>query len=325
MTLRGHDIAGVNGQAIITQALAAPDSFVITKAGEGLSYHDPLHAYFAGRVRAAAKLLGHYWYAWVMFDPVQCARNFVTFAGAKPGESLMLDFEEPYHSLARPASEWAAWIIAFTSEVTRLTGAPCWLYLNDDCAIRLISATSAADMAEIHKLPLVKAYYGLTPGDLHGWSTLTDWQCSDRGIDSDVFYGDAQTWAKLAIPQPTPVKPPAPKPVPKPKPKPTHAHNLVVTGRLNMETRKAMQRELKVTPDGIVGPVTRKALQRHLGVTPDGIVGPVTTKALQRHTANPHVDGVWPSLPYPTGESVYVAPHSETTRYLQTALNEGRF
>lgn len=45
---------------------------------------------------------------------------------------------------------------------------------------------------------------------------------------------------------------------------------------------RAVQRVVRVTPDGILGPQTWRAIQRRLGVTADGIPGPVTIKALQR-------------------------------------------
>jgi GH25 family lysozyme M1 (1,4-beta-N-acetylmuramidase) len=55
---------------------------------------------------------------------------------------------------------------------------------------------------------------------------------------------------------------------------------------------KALQTQLGVEPDGVVGPVTIKALQTKLGVEPDGVVGPVTIKAIQAYSgANP--DGIW--------------------------------
>lgn len=45
---------------------------------------------------------------------------------------------------------------------------------------------------------------------------------------------------------------------------------------------RAVQKKLKVSQDGLLGPNTIKALQKHLGVKADGYFGPNTTKALQR-------------------------------------------
>lgn len=44
----------------------------------------------------------------------------------------------------------------------------------------------------------------------------------------------------------------------------------------------AVQRVVKVAPDGFLGAVTWRAIQRRLGVVADGVPGPITIKALQR-------------------------------------------
>jgi len=44
---------------------------------------------------------------------------------------------------------------------------------------------------------------------------------------------------------------------------------------------RALQRKLKVTADGYLGPNTIKALQRYLGIKQDGYFGPTTAKTLQ--------------------------------------------
>ena len=74
------------------------------------------------------------------------------------------------------------------------------------------------------------------------------------------------------------------------------------------QTIEALQWKLRVTTDGVFGPVTKKALQTYLHVTPDGDIGPVTIKALQAHVGD--WDGQWGPL---------------TTEALQRALNAGVF
>jgi hypothetical protein len=89
---------------------------------------------------------------------------------------------------------------------------------------------------------------------------------------------------------------------------PTASHNTIkVTGRLNNETWKAWQEELRdygytgiidgnpgpmthraiqrwagVPETGVLGSETRKAVQKKLGLKPDGVWGPVTVSAIQR-------------------------------------------
>lgn len=57
---------------------------------------------------------------------------------------------------------------------------------------------------------------------------------------------------------------------------------LYLNGKLDTATKKALQRYLKVTVDGDIGPKTVRALQKKVGVSQDGDWGPVTTRALQR-------------------------------------------
>lgn len=108
---------------------------------------------------------------------------------------------------------------------------------------------------------------------------------------------------------PKPAPAPAPKPPTPPKPPtvvPTRPKPLAVdgdwgpatwkrtqmltrvpqTGKTNLATRKAVQRYLKVAPDGVWGKVTIRALQRRAGLTGravDGVLGPNTNRAWQRY------------------------------------------
>jgi len=217
MALQGFDIANVNGSGIITRALAG--DFTICKASEGLGFVDGMHDGFVSQLRAAGKLVGHYHYAHIGNDPVAEARAFLSAAKAKPGDVMVLDFE-PYGQVGAD-SIYARWILAFCRYVNGQTGARCWLYANDDMANRAIAAGAQADCDAMRReLPLWKAAYASTAGGLHGWSALTAWQYSDQGIDQDTFYGDASTWAALAVPG-SPVAPQvAPVPTPAPPAQP---------------------------------------------------------------------------------------------------------
>ena len=62
---------------------------------------------------------------------------------------------------------------------------------------------------------------------------------------------------------------------------------LVIDGVVGKNTYRALQRVLNqetkagLNEDGLLGPQTKKALQRYLGVSADGIVGHATIKAMQ--------------------------------------------
>jgi len=206
MTLNGFDIANVNGPGIITRALTG--DFVICKTTEGLGFVDGDHDSFVAQARSAGRMVGHYHYAHLGNSATAEADYFVRHASAQPGDVMVLDFE-PYGQSA-PDSAYATWILAFCRRVHASTGARCWLYLNDDMAARAISAGSQADCDAMRaELPLWKACYTGAAGSAHGF-TMAAWQHSDQGIDQNVFYGDASTWAGFAVPGATPVPPPAP-------------------------------------------------------------------------------------------------------------------
>ncbi len=190
MTLSGFDIANVNGPGAL--ARTSSGAFVILKASEGSGFHDGYHDGWAAQVRASGKLLGHYHYAHVTNSPVAEADWFVACAKPQHGETMVLDFE-PYGQPVSDAS-FPGWACAFLARVNQLTGARCWLYLNDDMAGRMTSHATTAQLQQLRAAPLWKARYSSSPGSSYGWPSMAAWQWGGTGIDSDVFYGDLAAW-----------------------------------------------------------------------------------------------------------------------------------
>lgn len=310
MSLYGHDIAGVNGAGIITEALKG--QFTIVKASEGLSWRDPEHPSFVKTLRAAHQPVGHYHYAWAKYDPVSAARNFVSIASPLAGETLWLDFEEAYHHEPAPEATWPEWIISFIHEVNNRSGASCGLYLNNDIGSRVFAHATSAQASEMKsRFPFWKAFYGAHPGNLFGWSVLTMWQYSGTHIDKDVFEGSITAWNALAVPgkaAPTPPPPPDPKPKPKPQPQPgptafplplgdwygvndgtPHSHSGIQPGDIHYVF--LIQRDVGCRDvDGKFGAHTEsrvKSFQKRHHLTTDGKVGPKTWGALMSVTHFP--------------------------------------
>lgn len=94
---------------------------------------------------------------------------------------------------------------------------------------------------------------------------------------------------------------------------PAASHNTVkVTGRLNKETWKAWQEELRDhgyrgVIDGIPGPMTHRAIQRWAGVPETGVINDITRAAVQRKLGV-KADGVWGPI---------------TISAIQRAINDG--
>jgi hypothetical protein len=84
---------------------------------------------------------------------------------------------------------------------------------------------------------------------------------------------------------------------------------LTEDGIFDAGTVKVLQAFLSVKPaDGIWGPMSKKAMQRWLRVTADGVVGPLTIRALNKKVGRPDLGTRWTR---------------DTTRALEGYLNRG--
>lgn len=205
MSLQGIDVSSYQSAATLN-AWLPKIGFGIVKATEGVSYVSSVRSSQAAALRAAGKLVGFYHYAHLVNSPAAEANFFVSNAHAQPGDVLVLDFEPYGQNIS--TSRYPAWIVTFLQTVGSLTGAPCWIYLNDDMASQVVAHATGAQLAVIRKAPLWKARYASSAGSLYGWPALTAWQHTSSPLDEDTFYGDADTWRALAVPgkKPNPPK-----------------------------------------------------------------------------------------------------------------------
>lgn len=192
--LQGVDVSSYQ---TVAQWKARNPRFVLAKAHEGLSWHDPAYQAHRAAARAGGVLFGAYTYAWPEYDAAACCTDFLATAGLRTGEVGVMDFE-PYKSTSNPAT-WPAWLIRFGTEYRRRTGVWPWLYANDDMLTRLAQHATTAQMNVLRTWPLWKAAYTTSPGSLHGWPALACWQHTDKPLDLDVFYGDPATFRRLGV------------------------------------------------------------------------------------------------------------------------------
>jgi LysM repeat protein len=207
MTMNGIDISGYQSLTTLQSWLPKID-FGIVKATEGHTLRLSSHAPRVAVLRVAGKHVAHYHYAWPENGGAADAANFLSFVDAQPGDILALDFE-PFHSHA-PVSVWPEYVVDFANAVHAKYGVWPVLYCEDYHLSKLMAACTPEQAKFIRDLPLWKAgannayiHTSSAPafrGDLHGWPVVTFWQWTDLPLDRDVFYGDASTWAKLAVP-----------------------------------------------------------------------------------------------------------------------------
>lgn len=196
----GYDLSSNNTTAQFETALTS--SFMIVKATQGTGYTFTGRDAWIAKARAAGVLVGHYHFAWPpTSDPVAQARYFVSAAKPQPGEILALDLEANSWT-ADDAKAAGPFALAFRDEVRNLTGATPWFYTNASFGAAVAKATPA-----VTSMPLWKAYYQSTPGDLMGWPAVTCWQKTSTPIDTNEFFGDAALWRSLGVPAPQPKEP----------------------------------------------------------------------------------------------------------------------
>jgi peptidoglycan hydrolase-like protein with peptidoglycan-binding domain len=232
MALSGYDVSSYQ-----EPSKAADSEFVIAKSTEGHSWKDPEYSAHARAARGRGQLFGAYDLVWTNYDPVDCARAFIANSGLQQGELACLDFEPLTVKRKMPSwldpKHWPDWIIAWDEEIVSQTGVHSPLYLNDWHAGQVLSYATAAQAVRIHQMPFWKAgrgnLYLPAPtggfGDLHGWDRVTLWQWGDlRGIDHNLFYGDASDWRALGVGGSGKVDPPATPPKKEDQPVATSAN-----------------------------------------------------------------------------------------------------
>jgi len=208
MSLNGVDISAYQSADILTKI---PYDFAIIKATEGDYWvSSNCDAQYQSAV-AQGKLVGVYHFSNAHENPGQegaCreAKFFIdNIQGYLNGQTLLV-LDHEMQSASAGGAPWAKW---FMEEVTRISGFKPMLY-----GSRGVICNS--DYTIVNDYPLWVAAYGQNnptgydqsrdPGDISPWSVVTMFQYTSKGyltgyddeLDLNVFYGDSNTWMKLA-------------------------------------------------------------------------------------------------------------------------------
>ena len=197
MTLNGIDISNVNGPVNL-EAYRGKISFLGVKITEGCWFADPLAAANIAWARKLSIPVIGYHFLHASLPGTKQAEYFMSHAhqsGLRPGDHIAIDAEdggrdglEVPHLVAaseefasdvrRHYARFPGWWpelyteISLAPEFTGMGACPLWL----------------ANPSQVHT------------GQLGPWMSPSFEQTGQRGIDVDVFYGDAAALAKLAIP-----------------------------------------------------------------------------------------------------------------------------
>lgn len=187
--IKGIDVSHHNnlGQ-LLTKLKPSERKFIIIKATEGRTWHDPDSILNAGIAKAETDLIGFYHYARPeLNNPIDEAQNFLehTCVAANIGKALLaLDWEgESLHRSLNWAERWLKYVY-------KETGVKPVFYCSSWYTSKIESlASEGYGLWVAHHTALRKPYIGKYPF----WAL---WQYSSQGYDHDYFNGTAQQFRK---------------------------------------------------------------------------------------------------------------------------------
>lgn len=187
--IKGIDVSHHNnlGQ-LLTKLKPSERKFIIIKATEGRTWHDPDSILNTGIAKAETDLIGFYHYARPeLNNPIDEAQNFLEHScvTANIGKSLLaLDWEgESLHRSLNWAERWLKYVY-------KETGVKPVFYCSSWYTSKIESlASEGYGLWVAHHTSLRKPYIGKYPF----WAL---WQYSSQGYDHDYFNGTAQQFRK---------------------------------------------------------------------------------------------------------------------------------
>lgn len=206
--IKGIDISNWNWSTLAVQDFAPlhdPDSFVIMKATEGITFKDRAVDLYTTILKgypdggpAKGRLYGYYHYARPELnnDPVSEALNFWRVVGAHAGSAVFaLDVEGNAFNL--PADKLDRWVLTWLQTIEGISGGVKPLVY---CSA---SRTSAFPSAAEGDYGLWVAKWSTRKplrAEIKPWSLWAIWQKNTGGglLDQDVFNGTAEQFLKYA-------------------------------------------------------------------------------------------------------------------------------
>ena len=206
MSLAGIDVSAIGqGNTFNWEAWRGKIAWAGVKISEGGSFADPDAARnVAGARSIGVKVVGYHFLRasngpmnqanWWM----ECAKR----AGMRPGDAAAVDVEQLGLDGFPPGALWAD-AFGFSDMIYAHYGCHPWVYTD----------LSLAEVApsRVGSCPLWLANPSGSPVTTVGpWKLVTAEQTGQKGVDTDVFYGDLAQFAALAMPVRN--SPPAPRP-----------------------------------------------------------------------------------------------------------------
>lgn len=205
-TLAGIDVSNWQGASFDWVSYRGKIQFAFIKASEGLNFTDPDFSRNWGQASAEGIVRGAYHFLRPTLPGSAQAHYFLSAVktyGLGPGDLLMVDVEVADGCTPAEVSACAG---EFAATVHAAEAAWPVAYTNQSFA----EGGYVASLGECPSFIANPSHVTLA-NPLGPWHLVSFEQVGQRGVDTDVFYGDLAELAKLAVPHPAP-KPPAPAP-----------------------------------------------------------------------------------------------------------------
>lgn len=195
MTLNGIDVSAAGqGTAFNWAPFRGKIQFAFTKVSEGTGYADPSAARNIAQMRAEKITVGGYHFLHAGQPGAQQAEFFLSHAksaGLRAGDLIALDAEDLGMDGSTPERMNLVGA-AFVKEL-RVHFPGFWPLLYTEISL-------APALTSLGQCPLWLANPSrMVVKSIGPWKQVSFEQVAQRGVDTDVFYGDAAALAKLAI------------------------------------------------------------------------------------------------------------------------------
>lgn len=210
MSLAGIDVSGIGqGDSFNWEAWRGKIAWAGVKITEGTGFADPDAARDVNGARSIGVGVVGYHFLHASVPGARQAQWWMgraKAAGMRPGDAVAVDVEQGGLDNETPGLLWSV-AADFAREIYAHYG--CWTWAYTDLSLAAVAPRA------VGACPLWLANPSHTQVTTVGpWKVITAEQLGQRGVDTDVFYGDLTQFAALAMPLHAPAPAPAPAPDP---------------------------------------------------------------------------------------------------------------
>lgn len=189
MVLYGVDVYSGSGDYIQQQSQAR---FSIIKTTQGTGYVNPKQGHQKALADSLGHLTGFYHYAGGGNPEAEADYFLANLPAGVVGKSILALDWESYQNAAWGDSNWCK---RFTDHVHAKTGVWSLVYVSESALGQVSNCTNSGKWVAKYA---TMDWNSWTLPNMNVAGNPTIWQFTGGDMDRDIFYGDANTWAKIA-------------------------------------------------------------------------------------------------------------------------------